>query len=97
MRPRAGALPQFAPSVGPFDPFAHDQELNHHSMMDLDAACFCMLTRDLPELFGIMACPATRRVKIRDLVEFSDWLHVVSDLIVVRGYAGRDGEERDKL
>ena len=51
----------------------------------------------LPELFGIMARPANRRVKIRDLVEFSDWLHVVSDPIVVRVYAGRDREERDSF
>jgi len=36
-------------------------------------------------------------VKIRDLVEFSDWLHVVSDPIVVRVYAGRDREERDSF
>jgi hypothetical protein len=46
------------------------------------------LTRDLSDLFGIMACSANRRVKIRDLVEFSDGLHVVSDPIVVRVYVG---------
>lgn len=56
-----------------------------------------MLTRDLPDLFGIMACSANRRVKIRDLVEFSDGLHVVSDPIVVRFYAGRNREERDSF
>jgi hypothetical protein len=56
-----------------------------------------MLTRDLPDLFGIMACSANRRVKIRDLVEFSDWFHVVSDPIVVRVYAGRDRDERDSF
>ena len=97
-RPMAGNLPRFAPNVGPSDPFAHDAELNHPSRMDLDAACFCMLTRDLPELFGIMARPANRRVKIRDVPGlFDDWLHVVSDPIVVRVYAGRDREERDRF
>lgn len=40
--------------------------------MDLDAACFLMLTLDLPDLFGIMARPANCRAKIKDLVEFSD-------------------------
>ena len=97
LRPRAGALPRFAPSVGPSDPFAHDQELNHPSRMDLDVVCFCMLTRDLPELFGIMARPANRRMKIRDLVEFSDWLHVVSNPIVVRVSAGSDRAEMDSF
>ena len=96
-RPRGSTLPRFAPSVGHSDRFTHDQELNHPSTMDLDVVCFCMLTRDLPELFKIMVRPANRRVKIRDLVEFSDWLHVVSDPIVVRVYAWRDREEKDSF
>ena len=96
-RRRVGTLPRFAPSVGPSDPFVHDQELNHPSRMDLDVVCFCMLTRDLPELFGIMARPANRRMKIRDLVEFSDWLHVVSNSIVVRVYAGSERAEMDSF
>ena len=83
--------------MGPSEPFAHDQELNHPSRMDLDVACFCMLTRGLPELFGIMARPANRRLKIRELVKFSDGLHMVSNLIVVRIYAGRDREEKDSF
>ena len=56
-----------------------------------------MLTLDLPGLFGSMARPANRRVKIKDLVEFSDLLHIISDPIVVRIYAGRDREERDSF
>lgn len=95
--PRACTLPRFALHVGPSAPFANDTELNHPGRMDLDAACFCMLTRELSDLFGIMARLANRLVKIRDLVEFSDWLHVMSDPIVVRVYAGRDREERDSF
>ena len=56
-----------------------------------------MLILDLPGLFGSMAHPANRRVKIKDLVKFSDWLHVISDPIVVRVYAGRDRDERDSF
>ena len=82
---------------GASDPFAHDTELNHPSRMDLDAACFCMLTRDLPDLFGIMAHPNNRRVKIRDVEGFDDWLHVVSDPIVVRVYAGKGREKRHRF
>lgn len=88
--PRASTLPRFAPLVGPSDPFAHDIELNHPSRMDLDATYFYMLSIDLPDLFGFMTCHANRQVKIRALAEFSDWLHVVSDPIVVRVYVGRD-------
>ena len=54
-----------------------------------------MLTGDLPDLFGIMARPANRKVKIRDLLEFSDWLHVISDPIVVRVFGGSDADQRD--
>jgi hypothetical protein len=53
-----------------------------------------MLTRDLPALFGIMACPANRKVPVRDLPKFDDWLHVISDPIVVKVYAGSDEPER---
>jgi hypothetical protein len=69
--------------------------VNHPNFIDLDAACFMMLTRDLPTLFGIMARPANRKVPVRDLPEFDDWLHVISDPIVVKVYAGNDEHERD--
>lgn len=62
--------------------------------IDLNTACFMMLTEDLPELFGVMARPANRKVRLRDLSEFDDWLHVISDPIVVRVYAGDTVEER---
>lgn len=61
---------------------------NNPATMDLDAACFMMLTKDLPELFGIMGRPANRKVKVKDLVRFDHWLHVISDPIVVKIYAG---------
>ena len=92
--PRAGTLPRFAPFVGPSDPFVHDTELNHLSWMDLDASCFCMLTFDLPNLFGIMARHTNCQIKMRDLADFSDWLYVVLDPIVVRVYVRRDCDER---
>jgi hypothetical protein len=69
--------------------------VNDPNFIDLDAACFMMLTRDLPTLFGIMARPANRKVPVRDLREFDDWLHVISDPIVVKVYAGNDEHERD--
>jgi len=69
-------------------------DVNDLDFIDLDAACFMMLTRDLPALFGIMARPANRKVPVRDLPEFDDWLHVISDPIVVKVYAGSDEHER---
>lgn len=56
-----------------------------------------MFTLDLPVLFGIMAHSANRRVKIRDLVEFSDWLQVILDHVVANIYAGSNSDERDQL
>ena len=35
--------------------------------MDLVATCFMMLTFDLPELIGIMARLANRKMKVKDL------------------------------
>ena len=72
-------------------------DINNLERIDIDAACFLMLTLDLPDLFGIMARSTNRKVKIRDLEEFGDWLHVLSDLIVVRLFAGSDGDERDRF
>ena len=91
----AAALVRFPPLVGPcIDPVLFP-EVNDPQHLDLDAACFMMLTRDLSDLFGIMARPANRKVKIRDLPEFSDWLHVISDPIVVRVFGGSDADQRD--
>ena len=40
--------------------------MNDPTCMGFDAACILVLTLDLPDLFGSMARPANRRVKIRD-------------------------------
>jgi hypothetical protein len=69
-------------------------EINDPKSIDLDAACFMMLTSDLPALFGIMARPANRKVPVKDLSDFDDWLHVISDPIVVKVYAGSDVDQR---
>jgi hypothetical protein len=73
----------------------HDPQINRPEDMDLDSACLMMLTQDLPAVFGIMIRPANRKVK--DLPEFDDWLHVVSDPIVVKVYAGSTDEERTEF
>ena len=41
-----------------------------------------------------MARPANRKVRINDLAEFDDWMHVLSDPVVVKIYAGSSHEER---
>jgi hypothetical protein len=62
--------------------------------IDLDVACFMMLARDLPALFGIMARLANRKVPVKDLSEFHDWLHVISDPIVVKVHVRSDEHEK---
>jgi hypothetical protein len=69
--------------------------VNNPSGMDLDAACIMMLTLDLLDLFNVMARPTNHRVKTKDLVEFNDWLYVISDPVVVRVYAGNDSNEKN--
>lgn len=59
--------------VGPAIDLAQFHDVNDPTCKDLDAACIMMLTSDLSDIFGITARHANRRVKIRDLVEFSDW------------------------
>ncbi len=87
-------LVQFPPLSGPCTDLLEHPDVNDPDFIDLDAACFMMLTRDLPALFGIMARPTNRKVPVRDLPEFDDWLHVISDPIVVKVYAGSDEHER---
>lgn len=65
--------------------------------MDLDSAFFMMLTEDFPTLFGIMMKLANCKVKMHDLFEFNDWLHVIFDLIMVKIYIGRTDEERKEF
>lgn len=83
---------RFPPLSGPSvdDPTANDPYT-----LDLDATCFMILTLDLPALFGIIARPANRKIPVRDLPEFVDWLHVISDPIVVKVYAGGIDEDRE--
>ncbi len=85
---------QFPPLTGPCTDLLEHPDVNNPNFIDLDAACFMMLTKDLPTLFGIMARPANRKVPVRDFPEFDDWLHVISDPIVVKVYAGNDEHER---
>ncbi len=87
-------LVQFPPLSGPCTDLLEHPDVNDPNLIDLDAACFMMLTTDLPALFGIMARPANRKVPVRDLPDFDDWLHVISDPIVVKVYAGSDEQER---
>jgi hypothetical protein len=68
--------------------------VNDPDFIDLDVAYFMMLTRDLPALFGIMARPANRKVSVKDLPEFNDWLHMISDSIMVKVYARDDEHQR---
>ncbi len=60
-----------------------------------------MLTKDLLTLFGIMIHMANQKVPMKDLLEFDDWLHVISNPIVVKVYVGSDvhqrGEFKDEL
>jgi len=77
-------LVRFSPLKRPCTNLLEHSEINDPKYIYLDAACFVMLTRDLLALFGIMARLAKRKVLVRDLPEFDDWLHVISDSIVVR-------------
>jgi hypothetical protein len=52
---------------------------------------------DLPEFVGVFARPANRKVKVKDLDQFMDWLHVLADSIVVKVYAGDTPEERNQF
>jgi hypothetical protein len=44
-----------------------DPQINRPEDIDLDSACFMMLTQDLPTMFGIMIQPANRKVKVKNL------------------------------
>lgn len=87
-------LIRFPPLSGLYTDLLQHPKINDPEYMDLDAACFMMLKKDLPTLFGIMARPANRKVKLKELEEFDDWLHIISDPIVMKVYAGNDDFER---
>ena len=67
--------------------------INDPEDLDVDAACFMILTRDLPSMFGIMARPANMVIRVRDSPELVDWFHMISDSVVVRIYAWRTENE----
>ncbi len=87
-------LVQFPPLSGPCIDLLEHPDVNDPDFIDLDVAYFMMLTRDLPALFGIMARPANRKVSVKDLPEFNDWLHMISDSIMVKVYARDDEHQR---
>lgn len=89
---KAPALVRFPPLVGPCIDLVLFPEVNAPQHLNLDVACFMMLIGDLADLFGIMAHPANLRVKVRDLPQFSDWLHVISDPVVVRVFKKSDAD-----
>jgi hypothetical protein len=91
--PGPSAIPAILPDFPEFDA-AQDPGLNNPSSMDLDAACFMMLTNDLPDLLGHVARPANRRIRVRDSLAFRDWIHVISDPVVVKIYGGDSAASR---
>jgi len=89
-----GPLVQFPPLSGPCTNLLEHCNINHPDFVYLDITCFMMLTMDLPALFGITVCPANRKVPVKNLPKFHDWLHVISDPIMVKVYVGSDEHER---
>lgn len=88
----SGGVVRFPPLCGSH---IEDPRVNDSQTLNLDAACVTILSLDLLALFGIMACPACRRIPVRDILEFSDWLHVISVPIVVWVFAGSTNERRE--
>ena len=86
-------LERLAPLRAHFTDIDAHRHVNDSGMLDTDAACFMMLTLDLPSLFGIIARPANMLIMVRDDPRFDDWLHVISDPVVVRIFAGEDEAE----
>jgi hypothetical protein len=54
--------------------------------MDVDLTCFMMLTKDLSTLFGMIDRLINRKIKIKDIKEFACWIHIISNLVVVKIY-----------
>lgn len=66
-KPIGEPLIHFAPRVGSctnldWHPYMYDPKY-----IDLDLACFMMLTKDLPTLFGMIGLPTNKMVKVEDL------------------------------
>ena len=87
------ALERFSPLRGECTDIDAHPHINDSEDLDVDTACFKMLTGDLPSMFGIMARPANMVIRVWDSFELADWLHVISDPVVVRIYAGRTEDE----
>ena len=67
----------------------------HMNSIDLDKANFLMLTGDLSEFIGAIACPANRLIPVNDVDRFKEWLHVISDPVVVKVDAGNTTDSRN--
>lgn len=53
-----------------------------------------MMTLDLLELIGVIACSMNHKVKVKDLDKFNDWLHVIYDIVVIKIYVGNNDVEK---
>ena len=62
--------------------------------MDIDVAYFFMLSQNLSLLLGAIIRPANRKVRLRDFEGFRNWLHVISDPVVIKVYTGETDVER---
>jgi hypothetical protein len=51
---------------------------------DVDKACFFMMISNLPKLFEIIGCLTNMKVKVRDHEEFDNWLHIISNHVIVK-------------
>ena len=93
--PAGEPLIRFGPRAGPCTDLEQQPYLNDPNYMDVDLACFKMLAKDLPTLFGTIGRPTNRKVKIKDLEEFACWIHVISYPIVVKVYGRSNQLERN--
>ena len=87
------ALEQFPPLKGECTDIDAHPHINDPEDLDVDAVCFMMLTKDLPSMFGIMTRLANKLIRVRDSHEFANWLHVISDPVVIRVYTGSTKDE----
>ena len=51
---------------------------------DVDKACFLMMTSNLPKLFEIIGRLTNMKVKVRDHEEFDNWLHIISNPVILK-------------
>jgi hypothetical protein len=65
--------------------------------LDVDAACFMMRTSQLIQMTGPLARPAKRRIQVRDSDRFKNWVHIISDPVVVKVEGGEDCQLRQEF